>query len=161
MHRYFKVCKGYDDLEVLLPTRCTARSAGYDFFAPKDVVVPSIWKAQNILGLIRKKIQPTIVWTHVKARMYGNEYLALHNRSSNPKKFGLILANGVGIVDADYYGNPDNDGDIGFAFYNILPWDVLIRKGTRIGQGIFQTFLKVDSDMNRKERTGGFGSTDN
>ena len=91
--------------------------------------------------------------------MQDDEYLMLCNRSSNPKKKGLILANSVGIVDADYYENPDNDGHIMFAFYNIKAEDVEIKKGECIGQAIFQKFSIVDNDTAEGERTGGFGST--
>ena len=91
--------------------------------------------------------------------MLDDEMLCLYNRSSNPKKKGLILANSVGIVDKDYYGNPDNDGAIMFAFYNIKETDVEIKKGECIGQGIFEKYLTVDNDNAEGERTGGFGST--
>ena len=50
------------------------------------------------------------------------------NRSSGPKK-GFILANSVGLIDADYYENPDNDGHFMFAFYNFYPFDITVRKG--------------------------------
>ena len=91
--------------------------------------------------------------------MQDDEFLALYNRSSNPKKKGLILANSVGIIDKDYYENPDNDGHIMFAFYNIKEEDVVIKKGEAIGQGIFQKFFAVDNDGAEGERVGGFGST--
>ena len=91
--------------------------------------------------------------------MQDNEYLMLVNRSSNPGKKGLILANSVGIVDKDYYGNEDNDGHIMFAFYNIKDEDIEIKKGERIGQAIFTPYLTVDNDNAEGERNGGFGST--
>ena len=91
--------------------------------------------------------------------MLPDEMLCLYNRSSNPGKKGLILANSVGIVDSDYYGNPDNDGHIMFAFYNIKEEDIEIKKGERIGQAIFQKFLTTDDDVAEGERAGGFGST--
>ena len=83
----------------------------------------------------------------------------LCNRSSNPGKRGLILANSVGVVDKDYYGNPDNDGHIMFAFYNIKDEDAEIKKGDCIGQAIFQKYLVSDDDVAEGERVGGFGST--
>ena len=89
--------------------------------------------------------------------MQDDEMLCLYNRSSNPKKKGLILANSVGIVDKDYYGNPDNDGHIMFAFYNIK--DTEIKKGDCIGQAIFEKYLVTDTDSAEGERLGGFGST--
>ena len=91
--------------------------------------------------------------------MQDDEMLLLYNRSSNPKKKGLILANSVGVVDKDYYGNKDNDGHIMFAFYNIKDEDVEIKKGEAIGQAIFQKYMIADDDMAQGERVGGFGST--
>ena len=91
--------------------------------------------------------------------MQEDEYLMLCNRSSNPFKKGLVLANSVGIIDADYYGNPDNDGAFMYAFYNMFDKDIEIKKGDAIGQGIFQKFLVTDNDISQGERTGGFGST--
>ena len=85
--------------------------------------------------------------------------LLLYNRSSNPGKKGLILANSVGVIDKDYYGNPDNDGHIMFAFYNVKSSDIEIKKGDAIGQAIFQKYLVTDDDSAEGERIGGFGST--
>ena len=97
--------------------------------------------------------------TGIKAYMQDDEVLMLYNRSSNPKKKGLILANSVGVIDKDYYGNPDNDGHIMFAFYNIKEEDVTIKKGEAIGQGVFQKYFVTDDDVAEGERIGGFGST--
>ena len=100
--------------------------------------------------------------TGIKCELMPDMALILANRSSNPSKKGLILANGVGVVDADYYGNSDNDGEIGFEFYNILDEDVVIKKGEKIGQGIIIHFIKTENDYMSNPnltRTGGFGST--
>ena len=91
--------------------------------------------------------------------MADDEVLILANRSSNPGKKGLILANSIGVIDKDYYENPDNDGHIMFAFYNIKDEDIEIKKGECIGQAIFQKYLIADNDSAEGERTGGFGST--
>ena len=91
--------------------------------------------------------------------MPDDEYLMLCNRSSNPKKKGLILANSIGIVDSDYYENPDNDGHIMFAFFNVKAEDTKIKKGDVIGKAIFQKYLIVDNDNAEGDRIGGFGST--
>ena len=69
------------------------------------------------------------------------------------------MANSVGVIDKDYYGNPDNDGHFMFAFYNIKEEDVEIKKGEAIGQAIFQKYLMADGDNAEGERVGGFGST--
>lgn len=147
--RGFEIAKGFEDKNINLPKRKTKYSAGYDVEAAEDVIVPSF----------KKGMKPTLVKTGIKAYMQDNEYLMLVNRSSNPGKKGLILANSVGIVDKDYYGNEDNDGHIMFAFYNIKEEDIEIKKGDRIGQAIFTPYLVVDNDKSEGERTGGFGST--
>ena len=147
--RGFEVAKGFEDKEINLPERKTMHSAGYDFEAAEDVVIPSF----------KKGMKPTIIKTGIKAYMGENEYLMLANRSSNPGKKGLILANSVGIIDKDYYENPDNDGNIMFAFFNVKDEDIQIKKGDVIGQGIFMPFLTADNDNAVGIRTGGFGST--
>ena len=104
-------------------------------------------------------MKPTLVKTGIKAYMEDDEMLLLYNRSSNPGKKGLILANSVGVIDKDYYGNPDNDGHIMFAFFNVKEEDIEIKKGDVVGQAIFQKFMITDDDMADGERVGGFGST--
>ena len=148
--RGFEVAKGFENEGINLPKRKTKYSAGYDIEAAEDVVIPSFKKGMN----------PTLVKTGIKAYMQDDEALMLYNRSSNPKKKGLILANSVGVVDKDYYENPDNDGHIMFAFFNFSDSDVVVKKGEAIGQGVFSKYLIVDDDISEGERTGGFGSTD-
>jgi len=147
--RGFEVAKGFEDKGINLPIRKTKYSAGYDIEAAEDVVIPSF----------KKGINPTLIKTGIKAYMQDDEVLYLYNRSSNPKKKGLILANSVGVIDKDYYGNPDNDGHIMFAFYNIKGEDVEIKKGETVGQAVFQKYLVVDDDNAEGTRLGGFGST--
>ena len=147
--RGFEVAKGFEDKEINLPIRKTKYSAGYDVEAAENIIIPAF----------KPGMKPTLVKTGIKAYMGNNEYLMLANRSSNPGKKGLILANSVGIVDKDYYENPDNDGHIMFAFFNIKDEDVEIKKGDCIGQAIFMPFLVVDGDVADGERIGGFGST--
>lgn len=147
--RGFEVVKGFEDKGINLPVRKTKYSAGYDVEAAEDTIIPAF----------KPGMKPTLVKTGIKSYMQENEYLMLANRSSNPGKKGLILANSIGIVDKDYYGNPDNDGHIMFAFYNIKDEDVEIKKGDCIGQAIFMPFLIADGDEAENIRTGGFGST--
>jgi len=147
--RGFEIAKGFEDKEINLPIRKTKFSAGYDIEAAEDVVIPSFKKGMN----------PTLVKTGLKAYMQDDEVMFLYNRSSNPKKKGLILANSVGVIDKDYYGNPDNDGHVMFAFYNIKEEDITIKKGEAIGQAVFQKYLVSDDDNAKGERVGGFGST--
>ena len=147
--RGFEVAKGFEDKNINLPIRKTKYSAGYDIEAAEDCIIPAFKPGQA----------PILVKTGLKAYMKDDEYLMLCNRSSNPKKKGLILANSVGIVDKDYYENPDNDGHIMFAFFNVKDVDVEIKKGDAIGQGIFKQYLVTDDDVAEGERLGGFGST--
>lgn len=147
--RGFEVAKGFEEKGINLPIRKTKYSAGYDIEAAEDIIIPSFKKGMN----------PTLVKTGLKAYMADDEVLLIYNRSSNPKKKGLIMANSVGVIDKDYYGNPDNDGHIMFAFYNIKEEDIEIKKGEAIGQGLFQKYLITDDDNANGERIGGFGST--
>ena len=147
--RGFEVAKGFENININLPVRKTRFSAGYDIEAAEDMTIPSF----------KKGIKPTLIKTGLKAYMEQDEVLILANRSSNPGKKGLILANSIGVIDSDYYGNPENDGHIMFAFYNIKEEDIEIKKGDAIGQAIFQKFLTTDNDISLGERIGGFGST--
>ncbi len=147
--RGFEIAKGFENQDINLPIRKTKYSAGYDIEAAEDIIVPSFKKGMN----------PTLVKTGLKAYMQDDEVLLLYNRSSNPKKKGLVMANSVGVIDKDYYGNQDNDGHFMFSFFNIKEEDIQIKKGEAIGQAIFQKYLTVDDDTAQGERTGGFGST--
>jgi dUTP pyrophosphatase len=155
--RTFEFAETKDIVVAKIPEYQTKHSAGADFFCAKEVTIPSIIE-QIHSG---QSPMPTLVRTGIKAKMEHDEVLELYNRSSNPKKLGLILANSVGVIDADYYGNPDNDGEILFAFYNIKTEPVTIKVGDRIGQGVFKKFLRADGAVvKERERTGGFGSTE-
>ncbi|MBR5239862.1 MAG: dUTP diphosphatase [Clostridia bacterium] len=157
--RGFEVAKDFLNQDIKLPERSTKNSAGYDFFAIEDTVIPSYYGQLLEKVVSKEPIKPTLVKTGIKAYMGEDEVLSIYNRSSNPGKKGLILANSVGIIDSDYYSNPDNDGHIMFAFYNFMPFAITIKKGDKIGQGIFTKFLKADNDNAQGDRTGGFGST--
>ena len=105
------------------------------------------------------KAKPTLVPTGVKCKLEPDTYLELSVRSSCPLKYWLILANSVGIIDADYYSNPDNDGEIFFQMINLSPCDIQLKKGDIIGQGIIKPYLKTEDDAAQGDRLGGFGST--
>lgn len=143
--RGFELVKGETNLD-LLPKRSTQHSAGYDFVAAETITIDS--------GAIK------LVPTNVKAYMQEGEVLYLYDRSSNPRKRGIVLSNSVGVIDKDYYGNPDNDGNIHAQFTNITNDVVTIEKGTAMMQGVFMPFLLADDDDASGVRVGGFGSTD-
>ncbi|MBB1564557.1 dUTP diphosphatase [Candidatus Gracilibacteria bacterium] len=145
----------YAPEDTIIPTRSTKDAAGYDFFASEDIVIPSLFKALHN----GETLKPTFVPTHIKAFIPKNMFLQLANRSGNPLKIGISMANGVGIVDADYYNNPDNEGHIQGIFWNMTPEDVVIKKGQKIFQGIFLEYFTIENDVVDAERGGGFGST--
>lgn len=147
--RGFEIAKGFENNDIHLPVRKTKYSAGYDFEAAEDTTIPSFVPGTK----------PTLVKTGVKSYFGEDEVLILANRSSNPMKKGLVLANSIGVIDSDYYNNPDNDGHIMFAFYNFGDKDITLQKGEAIGQGFFQKYLVTDDDSSTGERVGGFGST--
>ncbi|WP_427813398.1 dUTP diphosphatase [Enterococcus sp. 22-H-5-01] len=162
--RGFEVVAAYKEQEINLPKRATKNAAGYDFEAAADIVIPAVWKQviqhfTNGTETTGKILKPVLVPTGIKAYMGTDEYLQLANRSSNPLKRFITLSNGIGVIDSDYYNNPDNEGHIMFQFSNFGLTDVTIKKGERIGQGIFLPFLKADNDQADTERTGGFGSS--
>lgn len=177
MHtRGFEVVSAFENQGVKLPERQTQHAAGYDFFAREDFVLKSIWRYDfvRLFRLIKnqhplteadfvrasKILKPLLVPTGIKAYMQENEVLVLANRSSNPLKRGLVIPNGIGVIDADYYNNDSNEGEIFIQMVNCSPRDVVIEKGERIGQGIFMPYLLADGDAgNHNVRSAGFGST--
>lgn len=133
------------DKEIQLPKRGSSSSAGYDFYTPKSFTI--------------KPNEKVVVWTDIKAYMQENEVLKLYVRSSIGIKKGLMLANGTGIIDKDYYSNMSNDGNVGICLLNISENIVTIEENERIAQGIFMNFLSADTGNTSTERTGGIGST--
>ena len=116
---------------------------------------------KNRLKTLERDASAVLVKTGVKCQLAPNQYLELVNRSSLPLKKSLILANGVGIIDSDYFENEDNDGHIMFQFINMGMDPVIIHKGDRIGQGILHEFKLMEDDdlIHGEKRGGGFGST--
>lgn len=160
--RGFEIVSKFKNEDINLPVRKTNASAGYDFEAAESLIVPSIWKilAEKVFVGEATGLKATLIPTGIKSYMLDDEYLQLSIRSGTALKTGLILANGVGIVDSDYYNNPDNEGHIMFPVHNLGFRDKLIKKGECIGQGLFLKYLKADGDTSDGIRTGGFGSTD-
>ncbi len=145
VQRRFAVIGEYQGRGIPIPRRHTRNSAGYDIAAAETV-----------------QIEPgsvALVPTGLKAYMNPDEWLALYPRSSLAVKKGLIMANSVGVVDSDYADNPSDEGHIRIALYNPTKQPVVIRKGERIAQGIFQKYLTCAKDHPSDDRQGGFGST--
>ena len=147
--RGFEFVAAFAAAGLKLPTRSTPGSAGYDIAAAENVCLHAGERA--------------LVPTGLKAYMQTDEYLGIHIRSSLAVKQGLYLANSQGIIDADYYNNPDNEGHILIAVVNGGKQDVVIEAGMRIAQGIFCKYLLTDNDAVSKKdtRSGGIGSTGN
>lgn len=143
--RGFEVVSAFTDKDINLPKRGSKHSAGYDIESAETVEI--------------KTGESAVLPTGIKAYMQGNEYLAIHIRSSMGIKKGLRLLNSTGIIDSDYYNNASNEGHILVGVKNTSKETVIINKGDRIAQGIFTTYFIADGDDANDERTGGIGST--
>lgn len=172
----FEFVEKYKDCGLELPVRKTTQSAGYDLVAAKDTVIPSYyslftkmrkWGEENkqytldeIADLTKAlNARPTLVTTGLKCKLDPGTYLELSMRSSSPLKYWLVLANSKGVIDADYYNNIDNEGEIFLQVINLSPFPILIKKGEAIGQGIIVPYLTTENDIASGKRVGGFGST--
>lgn len=137
-------------LEPVMPLRATKISAGYDFFSPLpyDITI--------------NPGEQALIWTNVKSYMQEEEVLLLDVRSSGGIKKGLMLANTIGVIDADYYNNPGNEGNIGVCLKNISNKPVVVPgrdSNDGIAQGIFIPFLVSDNCNSDNERMDGIGHT--
>lgn len=186
-----KISKYTDDESVIVPTRKTTQSAGYDFYAAEDTVIPPFveiaedalladldsrkgeyadikefmekeypYTLDKIATITKEhKAKVALVPTGIKCKIPDGYFLQLSVRSSLPLKHWLILGNGVGIIDADYYNNPDNEGHIYFQIINLLPVPIKIQKGECFGQGVLLPYGIATGDNTTATRMGGFGST--
>ena len=143
--RGFEVVSSYVDRGIHIPERKTSGSSGYDLEAADYYVLYT-----HVI---------TVISTGLKAYMNDDEYLSIFVRSSLAFKKGLMLANNTGIIDSDYYNNPDNEGHIMVGLYNTGDEPVAIKKGDRVAQGIFMKYLTCDNDCAQGQRVGGIGST--
>ena len=128
-----------------LPTLGSKYSAAYDLYATENVVI--------------KPGEKHAFFTNIKAYMQPDEVLVINVRSSIGIKKNLSLCNTQGWIDADYYGNPDNDGNIICCLKNEGDEPVAISSGERITQAMFIKRLPADNIVSEEERIGGVGST--
>ncbi|ERL64024.1 dUTP diphosphatase [Schleiferilactobacillus shenzhenensis] len=142
IERHFERIQGYTGP---LPQRSTQYAAGYDIAASLSTIIEP--------GDIK------LVRTGIKVKLGQYEYLELISRSSLARNKHLVLPNGVGIIDSDYYGNPQNDGEIMAQLWNISDVPEVVNAGERIMQGIFHSYMIADNDVANGVRVGGFGST--
>ena len=131
------------------------------FFGSDEHIQKKEWLTLDEIAADTKdlKAKPTLVPTGMECKLDPGTYLELSVRSSSPLKYWLILANGVGIIDADYYNNHDNEGHIYFQLINLSPFPIKIQKGEAIGQGIIHRYETTEDDKASGQREGGFGST--
>jgi dUTP pyrophosphatase len=133
--------------EIKLPKRSTSKSCGYDFFNP----------FHNCYIYTR----PNFIPTGIKVLLDDDKFLMVCPRSSSGKK-RYRMSNTLGIIDCDYYNNPDNEGDIIIALEHTKPGDMYcFKQGEAIAQGIILPFFTMEDDNAEGDRLGGFGSTDN
>lgn len=133
----------YDD--IILPKRSTLNSAGYDFY--------------SVISFTLSPGERRVIPTGIKVSMNSNEFLSIYIRSSLGFKWNIRMCNQVGIIDADYYNNSENEGHIFVFLMNEGNKVLEIKKGDRIVQGIFMPFLITDDDKTTDIRMGGIGST--
>ncbi|MFA6800990.1 MAG: dUTP diphosphatase [Acholeplasmataceae bacterium] len=144
--RKFEVVTTFENQNVLLPKRQTTHSAGYDLASILDVMIEP--------GEIK------MIPTGLKVKLPGDEALFIFPRSSLGIKKQLMMSNSVGVIDADYYNNPNNEGHIMVPLLNFGKEACKIEKGERVAQGIFMAYYKTDDDDTKQnERLGGFGSS--
>ena len=138
--------KAYDNIKI--PVRKTKYSAGYDVCTPVDVVLPS--------G------QRRVIPTGIKAVFSEDEmeswHLQMYVRSSVGIKDGVVLTNGTGVIDPDYFMG-ENDGDMMLALLNTSDKLVKYKAGDRICQAVFVLHGLTSDDNASGDRTGGIGST--
>lgn len=126
------------------PRRATKNSAAYDLYSTMDLTLKP--------GEIAK------IPTGFKIKMPKREGFFIYIRSSLGSK-DITLPAGVNIIDADYYNNPDNEGNFFLMVKNNSKKNFEISQGDRIAQGVFQRYYKTSDDKVKKSRTGGFGSS--
>ena len=177
MGAFFEKVNRFSEIDLPLPIRKTAESAGYDFVVAEDIIIPPYAEMSEKMWANRRAYVPslneaatlikeagakvTLVSTGMKCHLDPGTYLELSVRSSCPLKHWLILGNSVGIIDADYYNNPDNEGEIFFQIINLAPFPIQLKQGDTIGQGIIKPYLTTEDDNATGKRVGGFGSTTN
>ncbi len=133
------------DPAVPLPKYETAGAAGFDLSAREDQTIAPAEVALVPTGLVIK--------------VPDGHFLGIFARSSTPLRRGLMVANGVGIVDADYCGERD---EIKIEVLNFTAMPVTIRRGDRLAQGVILPYARADWDESTapsRPTRGGFGAT--
>lgn len=131
---------------IKLPKRATPNSAGYDLHSPISLIIEPGEVAKIPSGL--------------KVCMDSSDVMFIIIRSSLGLKHNLSIPNQVGVIDSDYYNNPDNEGHFWICLKNNGDEPFIINVGDRISQAIFVNYNIVEGDEPlNSTRSGGFGST--
>jgi len=126
-----------------LPSRNSKNAAGYDFYLLEDLEI----RPHEIVKIP----------TGVKAFFEPDEVLFLIVRSSTGFKYNIRLVNQVGVIDADYYNNENNEGHIFIKLQNESENVLNFKAGDALVQGIFMNFLETSSDSkNDLKRTSNY-----
>ena len=137
----------YEDIK--LPHRGTAYSAGYDIYSVADF---TLLPGEHIL-----------LPTGIKVELDIDKWLQVLPRSGSGFKYGTVLANTVGVIDADYYNNPTNEGHVWvkilYPRHSVSDKPFVVKRGDAICQGILSKYYLAEDDDADGVRTGGFGST--
>lgn len=141
-----KEYRKFPNKDIKLPERKTKESAGYDFYSNQTVNIPP--------G------QSYIFWTDVKVLVESNQFLMVVPRSSTAFNKSIMLMNTIGVVDADYYNNEDNDGNIAICLFNFGDSTISIKEGERFAQGIIAFYDNEPGEHVEETRKGGLGSTE-
>lgn len=144
--RKFYVIEKFKEFKPVLPKRQTKYSAGYDLATIEEVTI--------------KPGEIVLIKTGLKVEIPKDEVMLIFPRSSLGIKRGLTMANNVGVIDADYYNNDNNEGHIKIPILNFGKEDVTLTKDERVAQGIFIKYYQTkDDEIAETERIGGFGSS--
>lgn len=138
--------EAYDN--IVIPVRKTKYSAGYDICTPIDISLPS--------G--QRRVIPTGIKAVFAPEEMETWHLQMYVRSSVGIKDGVVLTNGTGVIDPDYYTG-QNDGDMMLALLNTSDKLVKYKAGDRICQAVFVIHGLTSDDKAVGDRTGGIGST--
>ena len=134
--------KLYDEYK--LPERKTKNSAGYDLIAIEDFEL----KPGEIIKIP----------TGYKVKMLPDEVLLIFVRSSMGFKYNIRMTNQTGVIDSDFYNNPDNEGHFYVSLQNEGDKVYKVKKGEAYAQGMFIKYLTCGEDVT-SNRLGGLGST--
>lgn len=163
MSRKFHIV-GENTIEI---SRATVGSAGYDLRAAKSVVIPSIFASMEHISNVpltlkdaqdkikQSGIQATLVPTGISVELNEGEYADLRSRSGVSSKNLLMMPNGMGLIDQDFFPN-----EIQVPLLNFSPFPVVIEQGDKIAQLVIGSFLTLENEPAiETERTSGFNST--